>query len=325
MQNDRTTQSFEYIRCRTKLRQDRDTALSLLLSGSARLEEKTLPSGSARLREKAQSSGRSRSTTVLLLLLTLLPIGCGTTKSYDATEQLLLSEAVDNSIAVIDFRPLSGQKIFFDTQYIKNVKALSFVNSDYVISSLRQQMTGAGCLLQDTVELADLVVEGRCGTLGADSFQVTYGIPANSFLSNVAQAVPGAPPIPIMPDLSVARRESREGATKIAAFAYDRLTREAVWQSGTSQSSTTSRDTWILGIGPIQTGSIRRKTRWIGSGFEFGNRTEITESSPRNLYDRPPVNYDAEVRFDGGEPILGPRLNSPNLMESESIPPPEPQ
>jgi hypothetical protein len=259
--------------------------------------------------------------------------GCGTTKSYEATEQLLLSEAVDDSIAQIDFRPLSGYRIYFDSQYIKNFKTLGFVNSDYLISSLRQQMIGAGCLLQDKIEEADLVVEARCGTLGADSFQVTYGVPANSFLSTAAQAIPGAPPVPVIPELSVARREAREGATKVAAFAYDRLTKKAVWQSGVSKASTTSRDTWILGIGPIQTGSIRRGTRWIGSGLEFGGEMQ-SDSSPRNLYDRPPVNYDAEVRFEDGQPILGPRLSVPQLLESDSpvdpaapagseVPPPE--
>lgn len=242
--------------------------------------------------------------------------GCGTTKGYEATEQLLLSEAVDDSIAQIDFRPMSGYRVFLDTQYIKNVKSLGFVNSDYVISSMRQQIVGAGCLLQDKLEEADLVIEARCGTLGADSFQVTYGIPANSFLTTAAQAIPGAPPVPIIPDLSVARREAREGASKVAAFAYDRLTRQPVWQSGMSKASTTSRDTWVLGIGPIQTGSIRRGTRWIGSGLEFGGR-QTTDSSPRNLYERPPVNYEAEVRFEEGQPILGPRLMTPQLLESE--------
>ena len=251
----------------------------------------------------------------LAMVFALVSSGCGTTKSYEATEQLLLSEAVDDSISQIDFRPLAGFKVFFDTEHIKNVKALGFVNSDYVISSLRQQMVGAGCLLQEKLEEADIVVEARCGTLGADSFQVTYGVPANSSLASASQFIPGSPALPVIPDLSFARREAREGASKVAAFAYDRLTRQAVWQSGISKASTTSRDTWLLGIGPIQTGSIRRGTRWIGSGLEFGVQ-QTNDSSPRSLYDRPPVNYEAEVRFDNGQPILGPRLNSPQLMES---------
>lgn len=106
--------------------------------------------------------GRSLANLVLLgisLACLVACGGCGTTKAYEATEQLLLSEAVDDSIAHIDFRPMSGYRVFLDTQYIKNVKSLGFVNSDYIISSLRQQVVGAGCLLQDKLEEADLVIE----------------------------------------------------------------------------------------------------------------------------------------------------------------------
>lgn len=304
-----------------------------MLTSLPKQNDRTLVPGSSRI------GGQFRRSLCALLAVTSLcssiSVGCGTTKSYEATEQLLLSEAVDDTIAQIDFRPLSGVTVFFDTQYIKSVKSLGFVNSDYVVSSLRQQMVGAGCLLQDKMEEADVIIEARCGTLGADSFQVSYGIPANSFLSTAAQAIPGVPAVPILPDLSVARREAREGAAKVAAFAYDRVTRQPVWQSGMSKASTTSRDTWVLGVGPIQTGSIRRGARWVGSGLEFGGRQTV-DSSPRNLYERPPVNYQAEVRFEEGQPILGPRLSMPELLETgdqptspasgdvETLPAPEP-
>ena len=48
---------------------------------------------------------------VVLLILTGLT-GCGTLKSQSATQQLLLSDAVDRSIASIDFSPLSGKTVF---------------------------------------------------------------------------------------------------------------------------------------------------------------------------------------------------------------------
>src|SRR5262245_18018788 len=75
--------------------------------------------------------------------------GCGSTKSRTATEQLLMSDAVDRAVGQIDFRDLAGQKVFFDTRFIVNtkdpafiynVKGLGYVNAEYVISSLRQQM-----------------------------------------------------------------------------------------------------------------------------------------------------------------------------------------
>ena len=66
--------------------------------------------------------------------------GCGTVKSRSATEQLIISDAVDRSVSQIDFRPLSGKKVYLDTQYVRSIKGPGFVNADYIISSLRQQM-----------------------------------------------------------------------------------------------------------------------------------------------------------------------------------------
>ncbi|XZE51482.1 DUF6655 family protein [Planctomycetaceae bacterium SH139] len=244
---------------------------------------------------------------LLLVVFASIAGGCGTTKSFEATEQLLLSDAVDDSIAAIDFRPLGGNKVFLDTQYIKTVKGPGFVNADYVTSALRQQVLAAGCLLQDSAEAADIIIEARVGTLGSDSFQVTYGIPANSALSSAAQALPTLPPIPVLPELSLARREAREGAAKVAAFAYHRETRQPIWQSGVARSSTTARDTYIMGVGPLQSGSVRGKTRLIGAGFEFGETT-VEGATPSSMFERPPVNYNAQVRYQNGVPILGPRL-----------------
>ena len=39
-------------------------------------------------------------------------VGCGTTTTRIATEQLLMSDAVDRAIAAIDFRSLEGEKVY---------------------------------------------------------------------------------------------------------------------------------------------------------------------------------------------------------------------
>lgn len=240
-----------------------------------------------------------------MLLMLMLITGCGTTKEHEATRQLLLSEAVDQSISAMDFRPMSGHKVYLDSSYIKHAPPVGFVNADYVVSALRQQIASAGCLLQDTQNEADVIIEARVGTLGADGFQVSYGVPANSALSSAASIIPGTPPIPAIPEISLARRESKEGAAKIAAFAYDRETRQPLWQSGTARSTTTSRDSWFFGIGPFQGGSIRSKTRLVGSGLPFGEGGYVGAEPPEG-YDRPAVDYNAEVRFTDGRPVAGP-------------------
>ena len=229
-------------------------------------------------------------------------MGCGTTRDHQATEQLLLSDAVDRSISTIDFRPLSGEKVFLDTSYLRSTKSDSFVNADYVTSSLRQQIMAAGCLMQQSSNDADVVIEARIGTLGSDDHRVTFGVPENNSLGTAASIFPGAPTVAQVPEIAVARRDSREGAAKIAAFAYDRVTRQAIWQSGISQSRSTSRDTWVLGVGPFQAGSIRKETRLAGTKIKGFSRKET--GSPAELFERPPVDYTAETRFDNGYPVL---------------------
>ena len=199
-------------------------------------------------------------------------IGCGTTKSFTATEQLLMSDAVDSTIAKMDFRAISGHKVFLETQYVVGAgkvipgvaMPVNLVNSDYVISGLRQQLTAAGCMLVDTKELADVICEARCGALGTDGHSMIYGLPANNFLNTASSVIPGSPSLPTIPEISVAKREMKSAAAKVSVFAYDRETREPLWQSGIAQAGSSARDTWILGVGPLQYGNIYNGTRFAG-------------------------------------------------------------
>jgi len=219
--------------------------------------------------------------------------GCGTTKSRSATEQLLISDAVDRSVAVIDFAPLAGKTVFLDTKYLVAIKTLGFVNAEYVTSSLRQQMLASGCLLQDKVEDAEYVVEARIGTLGTDAHDVTYGIPPSSGISQAAEMLPNAPRVPI-PDISFACKEDMLGAAKVAAFAYHRETRIPVWQSGISVATSNARDSFILGVGPVQDGTIYHGTHFAGSRMQIPLISGRQQPPPW----RGQVAYYDEVQFD---------------------------
>lgn len=209
--------------------------------------------------------------------------GCGTTKSYTATEQLLMSDAVDSTISKIDFRPIAGRKVYLDTTYIQLAgKAVpgvampvNLVSADYVISGIRQQMLAAGCNLVEKKEEAELICEARCGALGTDGHSVIYGIPASNGLSGVGSIVTGAPSIPAIPEISLAKRELKSAAGKVACFAYTRETHEPVWQSGIAQAGSNARDTWFLGIGPWQYGSIYRGTRFAGKRIKGTEKIEV--------------------------------------------------
>ena len=256
-----------------------------------------------------------RYSFAMMSLIAITCCGCGTTREHQATEQLVVSDAVDRSIQDLDFRPLSGRKVYLDTSYLRHVKGSGFVNSEYVISGLRQQILGAGCLIQDASNEAEIIIEARIGALGADNHLVTYGIPENNALNAAASVIPSAPSIPTLPEIAVARREAREATAKIAAFAYDRETRKPIWQSGVRHSISTAKDTWVMGIGPFQGGSIREKTKLAGSKFRFGRRSRT--GSPSEKFKRPSVDFTAETRFNQGWPEFGENGYGPDMLASQ--------
>jgi hypothetical protein len=204
-------------------------------------------------------------------LLLIAMVGCGTTKSYTATEQLLLSDAVDSTITKIDFRPISNRRIFLDTKFTEGAGKSKqgdatnhlLVNADYVISAVRQQLVAAGCMLVDKREDADLVVELRTGALGSDSHSIIYGLPATN-LGGASGIFAGTPAIPSIPELALAKKDLRSAAAKVALFAYDRQTLDPVWQSGIAQAGSNARDSFFMGVGPFQSGTIYAAPRFAG-------------------------------------------------------------
>jgi uncharacterized protein DUF6655 len=197
----------------------------------------------------------------LALLLPLCLAGCGRIVSTKATDQLIAGDAVDRSVAQIDFRLFTGKKVFLDTQFVnKTVPGVGFVTSDYIVSSLRQKMMCDGCLIQEKIEQADFIVEMRIGALGADGHEIIFGMPPNNYASIAASVSPTSSPaaaiLPSMPELSVAKKDDQMAAAKVALFAYNRHTREPVWQSGISESRSVVADRWFFGAGPFQKGNV---------------------------------------------------------------------
>lgn len=207
----------------------------------------------------------------LPLLLCLIAAGCGTTTKQSATEQLLVSDAIDEAISQVDFRHLTGRKVFLDTTHLRHVKTIGFVNADYIISSIRQQLTAARCSILDRKEDADIVVEPRVGALGTDGHDITFGVPQSNQLSATASALGSTIPIPVIPEISFGRSNAQSGIAKIIVFAYDRETRQPVWQSGIARAESSSRNTWLFGAGPIQRGSIYNGVRFAGSELSVTN------------------------------------------------------
>jgi hypothetical protein len=133
--------------------------------------------------------GRRRIVSgIIAVTLLAVMIGCGTTRMSDtqrtATEQLLISNAVDQAVSQIDFRFLAGRPVYFDPQYLDGT-----VDKGYVISSLRQQLLASGCELKEDRSKAVYVVEARAGAVGTDRHSLLVGIPQMTVPTRAAWCV----------------------------------------------------------------------------------------------------------------------------------------
>ena len=198
-------------------------------------------------------------------------VGCGTTTRRSGTEQLLISEAVDNAVAKLEFDELRGHRVFFDTTFLDSVKSDNFINEDYVISAIRQQLTAAGALIQDSRKTANTIVEARVGALGTDGHEITYGIPKTGGLTAAASALTSTP-VAALPELSFAQTNAQAGVAKVIVFAYDQHTKEPIWQSGVARAESNCSHTWVLGAGPFEKGSIYDSKRFAGTNIGKAER-----------------------------------------------------
>jgi len=192
------------------------------------------------------------------LLLGVLS-GCGTTNWSDtkrtATEQLLISDAIDRAVSGVDFGVLRGERVYLDRQYLKGTQ-----DEEYLVSTLRQHMLGSGCVLTDDRDESSFVVEARAGAVGTVRHDVLYGVPATDI--GWASPMVGVPSR--IPEIPLARKTDQQGVAKIGVFAYHRESGMPVWQSGNSQQASRAQDLWVLGIGPFEDGSIYPESRFAG-------------------------------------------------------------
>jgi hypothetical protein len=252
--------------------------------------------------------------------MALVAGGCGINKSRLATEQLVVSDAVDRTVASIDFGPLSGHKVYFDTQYLDGLNLGPTGNVKYVISSLRQQMLAYDCRLQEKADTADFVVEARIGVLANDGHEITYGVPGNAALGTASVLMASPVPIPALPELSLGRRSHEAGTAKIGVFAYDRATGEPVWQSGVQKQSSEARDSWILGLGPYQRRpKIPRRTS--GPGGAGRESEDELANDPLAAYSSPIV-FERAVRPSAATAEAAATVATASHQEPAKVPQP---
>jgi hypothetical protein len=200
------------------------------------------------------TAGASLALAVLLLFVT----GCGTVRTTGtartATEQLLLTNAWDSALQKVDFRPLTGVPVYLDTS---NMNAP--IDQGWMVSSIRQAMLQQGVLLRAKPEQAQWIVEARVGAYGTNDYGLLVGIPQTTIPGTLAGLPQGT-----IPELAVAKRSEQQAIAKMALFAYDRSSGQIVWNSGTMLETSTAKDVYVGGLGPIQSGTIHGGTEFIG-------------------------------------------------------------
>jgi hypothetical protein len=199
--------------------------------------------------------------------------GCGTVKtsgtSRTGTEQVLLTNAWDQALQKVDFRPLAGVPVYLDTA---NVSA---VDQGWVISSLRQAMLAQGVLLRQKPEQAQWVVEARVGAYGTDASNWLVGISQTT----VPQTITGMPAGTI-PEVPLIKKSNQYGVAKFALFGYDRASGQLVWNSGTMMAVSTAKDVHVLGVGPIRRGTIRGDASHVGMRLPVASDSSSKSGGP---------------------------------------------
>lgn len=249
----------------------------------------------ATLRIPPESLPAARRSVALLPLLAVLLTGCGTTRMSDskrtATEQLLVSEAIERAVMRIDGRPLAGQRVFLDTAFLDDV-----ADGKYLTSALRHQLLAAGCMLAPDRDSAAVIVEARAGTIGTDRSSVILGIPATSMTLNGHDTS--------TPELALAKRSEQRGVAKLSVYAYERETGRPVWQSGMEHVASHSRDRWYFGAGPFQDGEIHDQPAFAGRSLrkERTGPDAAPESAVAGGVDLTKPRVFAALPPGGGEP-----------------------
>jgi hypothetical protein len=199
------------------------------------------------------SSFRFTAARCLALYAVLVSGGCTSLKTTNtarsSTEQLLVSNAVDQALDKVDFRPFSGHAVYLDEKYV------DCVDKAYVIASVRHRLLRVGARLVDKADEAEVVVEPRAGSVGTANSESYLGIPEITLPGMLA-----------LPELRLLTRTQQIGVAKLGVAAYDAKTRTALGEGGMTLAKSDDTNLSVLGVGPFQSGTIRKEIKRSTTG-----------------------------------------------------------
>jgi len=196
------------------------------------------------------------------IFVTALLAGCTTAQTSNtartATEQLLLSNAVDQSLDKVDFRSLHGQNVFVEEKYI------DCVDKQYILASIRHRVLRSGAHLAEKAEAADIVLEPRSGGVGTTTASSFIGIPSFSL-----------PGMVTIPEVKLFTRSQQAGYAKLGLAAYDPKSRESRGQGGMSVAQSNDNNYYFAGVGPWQTGTLKAEIARTTTGPAAVRRDQL--------------------------------------------------
>lgn len=187
--------------------------------------------------------------------------GCTTTRTSDTArtgmEQLLISNAVDQTLDKTSLPPVDGRKVFIEEKYLDGA-----VDKGYLVARARQKLLNNGALLVDKKEDSEITVELCSGGVGTDNVSSFIGLPG--------LAVPG---LPIeLPEVRMYEKSSQFGTAKIGLVAYATHNGQLIYDSGTPLARADDSRWSVMGLGPFQQGSVREEVITNTAESDFTSR-----------------------------------------------------
>jgi hypothetical protein len=218
--------------------------------------------------------------------------GCATGKTTNtvrtATEQLLISNAVDESLTNIDFSHFAGHDVFLEEKYMDSV------DKAYILGSVRHRLMMQGVRIVDKKEDSEVTIEMRSGGVGTDSSEMFVGVPE--------VVVPGMVTIP---ELRLMNKDKQQGTAKLGMVAYHTDSGQVLGDGGVSLAQSDRNNWYVFGVGPYRNGSLE---------------TEINESKAVSLR-TPDVQIPRQVAFQPTQyaPYAGRDVSGSVRLTSEQI------
>ena len=219
-----------------------------------------------------------------------------------ATEQMLLANAVDQSLDKVDFRPFAGRTVFLNDKYV------DCTDKNYVIASTRHRILAAGGRLVDDAAEADVAVELRAGSVGTDM--------SESFIGTPEITLPG---LMAVPEIKFVTFNTQTATAKLGLVAVNNATHEVLGAGGLTTAVADQTKTNLLGM-PLGTKGtlvqdLRRSTTGANAPAPPRLPARVAFVPPAPLGDA--LDKDGGVKFADGQPLDSGKRVTPASYETD--------